>query len=166
MLRLYCKVHIYLKAFLPTLTFFATYFTFNIKLESYITKVLLFIVSSGKGRRLILEGCEFKSQRLLLYGHFHIDVLWNCNVWKKKLKISEKEAGVGPFLKGLGRLDKVILNTFIRSSGDRFREVKIGKITNFKCVLFPSSEEEQNSHQTEIKSTSSSSPSSSSNWRK
>ena len=39
-------------------------------------------------------------------GIFHMDLLQNCNLWKKRLKINEKEAGVSPF--------KIEYNLFIR----------------------------------------------------
>ena len=45
------------------------------------------------------EGCGFKSQHRILDGHFFTDICCkNCNdVYLKRLKINEKEAGVGPF---------------------------------------------------------------------
>ena len=47
------------------------------------------------------EGCGFESRHRILDGHFsHIFVVKICNVCLKRLKINEKEAGVGPiFLK-------------------------------------------------------------------
>ena len=46
------------------------------------------------------EGRLFKSQHHILDGHFpHIFVVKICNVCLKRLKINEKEAGVGPFKK-------------------------------------------------------------------
>ena len=46
------------------------------------------------------EGCRFESWHHILDGHFsHIFVVKICNVCLKRLKINEKEAGVGPFKK-------------------------------------------------------------------
>ena len=44
-----------------------------------------------------LKGCGFESCRHILDGHdlFHIDLLKNCFVCLKRLKINEKEAGLG-----------------------------------------------------------------------
>ena len=53
------------------------------------------------GRDSRSKGRGFESRHRILDGHFsHIFVVKNCNeVCLKKLKINEKEAGVGPFLK-------------------------------------------------------------------
>ena len=48
------------------------------------------------------KGCGFELQCCKLDVHldiFHIDLLENCIVCLKRLKINEKEAGVGPFFK-------------------------------------------------------------------
>ena len=50
------------------------------------------------GRDLRSEGCGFESQHLILDGHFFTYIFCkNCNVFLKRPKIIEKEAGVGPF---------------------------------------------------------------------
>ena len=46
------------------------------------------------------EGCGFESLHHILDGHFFTYICCKiCNVCLKRLKINEKEAGVGPFLK-------------------------------------------------------------------
>ena len=46
------------------------------------------------------KGHEFESQRQILDGHyFTLICCKNCIVWLKRPKITEKEAGVGPFFK-------------------------------------------------------------------
>ena len=54
------------------------------------------VVMGGDSRS---EGHGFESRRRILDVHdiFHIDLLKNCIVCLKRLKINEKEAGVGPF---------------------------------------------------------------------
>ena len=47
-----------------------------------------------------MKGHRFESWRRKLDGHldiFYIDLLKKCIVCLKRLKINEKEAGVGPF---------------------------------------------------------------------
>ena len=44
------------------------------------------------------KGCEFKSWHSILDGHFFTFICCkNCDVCLKKMKMNEKEAGVGPF---------------------------------------------------------------------
>ena len=60
------------------------------------------VVMGGDSRS---EGCGFESQCHILDGHdifSHIFVVKICNVCLKRLKINEKEAGVGPFFKTIG----------------------------------------------------------------
>ena len=50
-----------------------------------------------------LRGRGFESQRLLLDGHFFPLICCNNGiVCLKRLKINEKDVGVGPFLKTFG----------------------------------------------------------------
>ena len=52
------------------------------------------------GRNSHSEGRGFESRHCILDVHLsHIFVVKNCNDCLKTLKINEKEAGVGPFIK-------------------------------------------------------------------
>ena len=50
------------------------------------------------GRDSRSKGCGFEFQHRILGGHFFTyNCCENCNVFLKRPKINEKEAGVGPF---------------------------------------------------------------------
>ena len=63
------------------------------------------------------KGHEFESLRQILDGHyFTLICCKNCIVWLKRPKITEKEAGVGPFFKKMIRWSMMIEQTsFIRA---------------------------------------------------
>ena len=52
------------------------------------------------GDNSCLKGCGFESWRCILDGHFFTLICCkNCIACLKRLKINEKEAGLGPFFK-------------------------------------------------------------------
>ena len=58
------------------------------------------------GRNSHSKGLGFDSRRRILDGHFSHICCKNCKVCLKRLKINEKEAGVGPFFKKTGECNK------------------------------------------------------------